>query len=304
MQGLMTVFYKELADYFTSWRGIILFVVILLMGILAIIGPSGAVEIMRAEATTAPTPFAFLGLFTAGSRPFIWRISMILMPIIGIVLGLDAINNEKNSGTLSRLLSQPIYRDTVINGKFLAGIVTIAVMLTTTILIIGGIGLLELGVAPTSEGVARLLLFWGVSILYGAFWLGLSMLFSVFFKHVATSALTSIGIWVFFFLYTETMRDFIAQQTQNPQAFIIAMRISPLFLFWESMSVILVPGARTWTEYLQLSASSVSFMSEHPLSLSQTMLTIWPQLAIIGGATVALFAISYVKFMREEIRST
>ena len=300
MQGLMTIFYKELADYFTSWRGIILFIMILLMGVLAIIGPSGAIESMRAEAT-APTQSVFLRLFTAGSYSFAWRISMILIPIVSIVLGLDAINSEKNSGTLSRLLAQPIYRDAVINGKFLAGIVTLAIMLTTTILIIGGIGLLQLGVAPTSEEVARLLLFWGASILYGAFWLGLAILFSVLFKHVATSALTSIGIWVFFFFYT--MTGFIAWQAQNPQAAIIAMRVSPLFLFWESMSVILVPGERTLTEYLQLSASSDRFMWE-PLSLSQSLITIWPHLAIIGGLTAALFAGSYVKFMREEIRST
>jgi len=301
MQGLMTVFYKELADYFTSWRGIILFVMILLMGILAIIGPSGAVEIMRAQAAT-PTQFVFLRLFTAGSYPFIWRISMILMPIIGIVLGLDAINSEKNSGTLSRLLSQPIYRDAVINGKFLAGIVTLAIMLTTTILIIGGIGLLQLGVAPTSEEVARLLLFWGTSILYGAFWLGLAILFSTLFAHVATSALTSIGIWVFFFFYT--MTGFIAGQAQNPQAAIIAMRVSPLFLFQESMSVILVPGARTISEMLQLMSASGTRFIPGPLSLGQSLLTIWPQLAVIGGLTAALFAGSYVKFMREEIRST
>ncbi len=301
MQGLMTVFYKEMAEHFTSWRGIILFVAILLMGVLAIIGPSGALESMRADAT-APTQFVFLRLFTTGSYSFTWRISMILIPIVGIVLGLDAINSEKNSGTLSRLLAQPIYRDAVINGKFLAGIVTLAIMLTTTILIIGGIGLLQLGVAPTSEEVARLLLFWGTSILYGAFWLGLAILFSVLFKHVATSALTSIGIWVFFFFYT--MTGFIAMQAQNPQAAIIAMRVSPLFLFQESMSVILVPGARTISEMLQLMSASGTPFIPGPLSLGQSLLTVWPQLAIIGGLTAALFAGSYVKFMREEIRST
>lgn len=301
MQGLMTVFYKELADHFTSWRGIILFVTILLMGVLAIIGPSGAIEGMRAD-VTAPTQFIFLRLFTAGSYSFAWRISMILIPIVGIVLGLDAINSEKNSGTLSRLLAQPIYRDAVINGKFLAGIVTLAIMLTTTILIIGSIGLLQLGVAPTSEEVARLLLFWGTSILYGAFWLGLAILFSVLFKHVATSALTSIGIWVFLFFYT--MTGFIAGQAQDPQAAIMAMRVSPLFLFQESMSVILVPGARTVSEMLQLMSTSGTRFIPGPLSLGQSLLTVWPQLAIIGGLTAALFAGSYVKFMREEIRST
>lgn len=301
MQGLMTVFYKELADHFTSWRGIILFIMILLMGVLAIIGPSGAVESMMAE-SAAPAQFVFLRLFTTGSYSFAWRISMILIPIVGIVLGLDAINSEKNSGTLSRLLSQPIYRDAVINGKFMAGIVTLAIMLTTTILIITGIGFLQLGIAPTSEEVARLLLFWGASILYGAFWLGLAILFSILFAHVATSALTSIGIWVFFFFYT--MTGFIAGQAQDLQAALMAMRVSPLFLFQESMSVILVPGARTISEMIQIATTSSARFIPGPLSLSQSLITIWPHLAIIGGLTAALFAGSYVKFMREEIRST
>jgi len=296
----MTVFHKELADHFTGWRGIILFVMVLLVGVFAIIGPGGALENMRAE-LAAPSQFVFLGLFTRGSYSFIWRISMILVPIVGIVLGLDAINSEKSSGTLSRLLSQPIYRDAVINGKFLAGVVTIAIMLTTTVLVVSAIGLTVLGVAPSSEEIARLLLFWGISILYGAIWLGLAMLFSVYFERVATSALTAIGVWVFFFFYTLT--GFIAEQIQTPQAAIIAMRISPLFLFQEAMVVILVPGARTMTEYLQLYTSPARFIPG-PLSLGQTLLTIWPHLATIGGITALLFAISYIRFMREEIRST
>ena len=303
MQALMTVFYKELADHFTSWRGIILFVMVSLIGVLAVLTPAGALANMRAE-LTAPTQFIFLKLFTAsgGASPsFLWFFAMIVMPIVGIVLGLDAINSERSRGTMSRLLSQPIYRDAVINGKFLAGIVTLAIMLTTTILVVSGIGLAELGVPPTSEEVARLLLFWGVSILYGAFWLGLAMLFSVYFERVATSALTSIAIWIFFLFYTIT--GFIAGQAQNPEAAILAMRISPLFLFQESMNVILVPGARTMSEYLQLSVAPARFMPG-PLSLGQSLLTIWPHLAVVGGLTAALFAISYVKFMREEIRST
>lgn len=303
MQALMTVFYKELADHFTSWRGIILFIMVLLVGVLAVLAPAGALDNMRAELTT-PTQFIFLKLFTAsgGTSPsFLWFFAMIVMPIVGIVLGLDAINSERSRGTLSRLLSQPIYRDALINGKFLAGIVTLAIMLTTTILVVSGIGLAELGVPPTSEEVARLLLFWGVSILYGAFWLGLAMLFSVYFERVATSALTSIAIWIFFLFYTIT--GFIAGQAQNPEAVILAMRISPLFLFQESMNVILVPGARTMSEYLQLSVAPARFMPG-PLSLGQSLLTIWPHLAVVGGLTAALFAISYVKFMREEIRST
>jgi ABC-2 type transport system permease protein len=45
-------------------------------------------------------------------------------------LGFDAINSERTGGTISRILSQPVYRDSVINGKFLAGVITIAIAIT------------------------------------------------------------------------------------------------------------------------------------------------------------------------------
>ncbi|NIU58556.1 MAG: ABC transporter permease subunit, partial [Phycisphaerae bacterium] len=60
-------------------------------------------------------------------------------PLVGLVLGFDTINRERNEGTLSKLLSQPIYRDVVINGKFLAGVVMITVMMVSIVLVITGL---------------------------------------------------------------------------------------------------------------------------------------------------------------------
>ena len=324
MQGLMTVFYKELADHFNSWRGIILFMMVLLVSVFAILGPSGAIENLRQQLATpvqyGAGRFAFIYLFTTSGEnmpSFIWFATRFLLPIVGIVLGLDAINSEKNSGTLSRLLAQPIYRDAVINGKFLAGVVAIAIMLTTALLLTSGIGLAVLGVAPSSEEIARLLLFWGVGILYGAFWLGLAMLFSVYFQPVAASAISSLGIWMFFSFFM-TMAAGLAANVLAPMSQtsteaellknyglqITASRISPIMLFGEASTVLLAPGARTAGEMLQLLTASGARWMPGPLSLGQTLLTIWPHLATIGGLTAALFAISYIKFMREEIRST
>ena len=61
-------------------------------------------------------------------------------PLIGLILGFDAINRERAQGTLVKLLSQPIYRDAVINGKFLAGATTITIMLVSIVLVISGSG--------------------------------------------------------------------------------------------------------------------------------------------------------------------
>ena len=122
MRGLLTVFNKELADYFISWRGVILFAVVLLTAVFAIYGPSGAIQNIRDSISSGSqlgsTQFVFLRLFTTsgqGSQSFLYFISAFLLPVIGIALGFDAINSEKNNGTMSRLLSQPIHRDTVFN---------------------------------------------------------------------------------------------------------------------------------------------------------------------------------------------
>lgn len=325
MRGLYTIFNKELADYLMSWRGIILFAVALLVTVVAIYGPAGALVNIREQLSEptqfGQTQFVFLTLFTTsgeGSYAFLFFMTMFVVPIVGVVLGFDAINREKNSGTLSRLLSQPIYRDTVFNGKFLAGIVTMAILLTSIVLLVAGLGMRVIGVPPSSEEALRLFFFLVLTTLYGAFWLGLSMLFSVLFERVATSAMASIAVWIFFLLYTLTgfipnaIADLRAplsetattqEQLRYATVLVTATRVSPIFLFQEAMYVLLAPGARTATDYLQIYASGAEWMPG-PLPLGQTMITIWPHLVTFVAIAAVCFGVSYYRFTREEIRST
>jgi ABC-2 type transport system permease protein len=325
MRGLYTIFNKEMADFLLSWRGIILFAVALLVTVVAIYGPAGALVNIRAQIEEptqfGQTQFVFLTLFTTsgeGSYAFLFFMTMFVVPIVGIVLGFDAINREKSSGTLSRLLSQPIYRDTVFNGKFLAGVVTMAILLTSIVLLVGGLGMRAIGIPPSSEEALRLLLFLILTTLYGAFWLGLSMLFSVLFERVATSAMASIAIWIFFLLYTLTgfipsaiadLRAPISETSttqeliRNATIQITATRVSPIYLFQEAMYVLLAPGERTATELLQIYASGAEWMPG-TLPIGQTMITIWPHLVTFVALAAVCFGVSYYKFTREEIRST
>jgi len=41
-----------------------------------------------------------------------------------------------------------------------------------------------------------------------------------------------------------------------------------------------------------------------PLSLDQSLLVVWPQLTSLVCLTIICFAVSYIVFMRQEIRST
>jgi len=311
MQGMITVFWKELADNFSSKRFIILFALVLLAGVFAIYVAAEYIREVEVE-----TQFVFLKLYTTSGEalPSFLTFIVFFVPIVGIALGFDAINSEKNSGTLSRLLSQPIFRDAVINGKFLAGVVTIAIMLVSIVMLVAGVGLWMIGVPPSSEEVLRLMAFLVVSIVYGAFWLGLAMLFSIFFQRVATSALASIAVWIFFIFFMLMLAGLIAnmlvpvdQQSgqqellRNAEVNLMAMRMSPITLFQEAVITLLVPGVRALGFVTETVAA---WMLPNPLSLGQSLLVAWPHLVSLLALTVVCFAISYIRFMREEIRST
>jgi ABC-2 type transport system permease protein len=316
MTGFYTVFRKELEDSFNSWRFIILFTLVLLAGVVAIYIAWSTIR----STVTGSTEFVFLSLFTTSGESFplsFLSIMSILIPLIGIVLGLDAINSEKNNGTLSRLMSQPIYRDSIINAKFLAGVVTISIMVTSVVLLISGLGLgfLKMGVGPSAEEAWRLLFFIAITIIYGSFWLGLSILFSILFRRVATSALAVLAVWVFFsFFYTlvagalanviSPPGDTMASLVNNAQLAINLSHVSPYSLFNEAMMMVMVPGARTSSQLVQIYSGSSQGLLATPLSLVQSLLQVWPLIITIILLTVICFAISYIRFMREEIRAT
>ena len=312
---MYAVFRKELTDHFNSIRFTILFIVTILAGIFAIYI---AIQNIR-SVVTPTTEFVFLKIFTTsgGTLPsFLFFISLFI-PIIGIALGFDAINNERASGNLSRLLAQPIYRDSVINGKFLAGLGVLAIMVISVIGIVAGLGLYIIGVSPTSEEVLRLIVFVVTSIIYGAFWMALSIVFSVFFNRAATSMLASIALWIFFFFFMPMIAGAIANVQspidQNSSTALIAShyevqgmiaRISPRILYEESISALLTPELGSLNPALMAISVITAGRMLTPLPFVQSLLLIWPQVVSIIALATICFAISYLGFMRQEIRSS
>ncbi|MFP3974745.1 MAG: ABC transporter permease [Dehalococcoidia bacterium] len=310
---MRAVFWKEVADYFGSWRFVILFGIILLAAFYA---TYTAAQTIVSNVQETPTEFVFLRLFTTsggGLPSFIWFLSF-FGPLIGIIFGFDAINNERSQGTLSRIVSQPLFRDAIINGKFLAGLAAIGIMLASILLIISGFGLRMIGVAPGGEEIARLLIFFVVSLIYVGFWLGLGILFSVLFSRTTTSAFAAIAIWIIFALFISMIAGVIAdrvapvtdqtdtqQVLENREIRDNVMRISPTTLFEEATGTILNPSTRTLRSLV--TRGEVAGMVPGPLALGQSLRLVWPHLTALIALIVICFSISYVNFMRQEIRA-
>ena len=170
-RGLSVVFFRELFDHLTSVRMLVLEFLVVLLG--------GAVVYFAAEQirnTTAEDPFLFLRLFAPPGQSLLSFVLVlsILVPILAIGLGFDAINGEYNRRTMSRILAQPIYRDALLFGKFLAGLATISISLVTLWLLVIGFGLLRLGVPPSGEEIGRLFIFLLVTIAYAGIWVALA----------------------------------------------------------------------------------------------------------------------------------
>jgi ABC-2 type transport system permease protein len=268
--------------------------------------------------------FVFLLLFTSTGKLFSFtQFIGFLGPLIGIILGFDAVNRERTGRTLSKLVSQPIYRDAIINAKFLAGVTMIAIVMASLVLIISGLGIRLIGVVPGADEVWRLLIYLVLSILYISFWLGAAILFSVVFRSTATSALASLAAWIFLSFFVGLGGSFLAdaiapmQQTadvaQATEAFIkndrvqrIASFLAPATLYGDATSTILDPLRKTPRSFILMGPLERLSLSrfQNPLPLGQSVVIVAPFLISLIAITFVCFGICYMVFMRQEIRST
>lgn len=309
--GVWAVVAKDMADHLTSAR-----MRILELLILATAGGTvfAALQTLR-ENASPDDRFIFLRLFTTSQEPIPAFIGFLgfLVPLIAIALAFDAVNGEFNQGTISRVLAQPIYRDALLLGKFLAGFFTLALVLAAIWLMIIGLGLLGLGVAPGSEEVARILLFLVVTIFYGGIWLALGMAFSTIFRQSATAALASIAVWLFFIIFWDILARIVGQLLGPSQVTTIEQyvsqaalvqnlsRLSPNVLFVEATVGLLNPTTRSFG--LVLPSQMQGAVLGAPLPLGESVMLIWPHLTSMIAATILLFALAYVLFQRQEIRA-
>jgi ABC-2 type transport system permease protein len=309
LHGFGVVTIKEIADHFTSILVVVLMVLIVATAVAVV-----RQGIDQIKEITAEDPFLFLRLFTRGGPLPLVALLSFLVPLIAIGLGFDAVNGEHNRRTLSRILSQPIYRDALLFGKFAAGLFTLAISLIVLWLMVIGLGLLGLGVTPNAEEMARALVLLVVTIAYAGFWFALALLFSVIFRSAATAALVSLGVWLFLTilwpLFSPALADAVTGATDilgvldTRQMF---ARVSPSVLFNEIVAVVLDPSVRS-TQQSMLAALGLALLErgaipDAPIPLLQSVLIVWPQIVGLVAGSILLFVIAYIVFQRQEVRA-
>lgn len=314
MAGTLVIAEKEMRDQFGSKRFLILFgVMVLLSGLAAYQG----VDFIKDSSEAS-----FLSIFSGSMMSYSFIQIMVLFgPILGMALGFDSVNKERTTGTLSMLLGQPIYRDSVINGKFLAGAASLATIGIGTIAITVGLAIPLLGYGPTGAEALKIVVLSLLTVLYLVFWLSLGLLFSVIAKKPSTSILASIGTWMFFsiilgilasavagvlvplpaggfqrgglhggFDVTDEFRDTMIEQMELRESI---NRLSPTELYEGAASAIL--GVNSG-----IGRMVQGFTRSVPLG--EALLANWASIAVLAVGLVICFAASYILFLRMEIR--
>lgn len=304
---------KEFADHLRSARFVAM---LFLLGLVAVSSVYAAAQALRDVApATAGLSGMFLRLFTVQADPvpfsFLTFVGF-LAPILGIALAFDAVNGERAQGTLPRLVSQPIHRDDVVNGKFVAALAVVGLIMLVVALVVAGLGIILLGIVPTVAEVTRLVVWLAAAIVYVGVWLAFATLCSVWLRRASTSAMVAIGLWLvlalFGALFAQLAADVLspvdptdpATALANARNEITLSRLSPVVLYEETATALLNPEVRS-LGFVTLDQIDRAIVSE--LSLSQSLLLVWPQLVGLVAATVVIFAAAYVLFMRQEVRA-
>jgi len=304
---------KEIAGHIRSWRFIVLLALIALTfwGSMYI-----SLSNIRAAIANAKDPdnlFLYLKLLTTtdGALPPFHVLLNFLGPLLGISLGFDAINSESQGGTLTRIMAQPVYRDNLLLSKFVSALLVLSVLfLSLAMLMVGG-GMILTGIRIEPEEVLRILSFIALCVVYIGFWLGLSILLSIRFRQAATSALTAIGIWLFFTVFYQivislAVKAFIPRALSESQALhyneiiLNLLRLAPSQLYTDATTTLLMPSIRSLGP---VTMEQMSGAIPSPLPFGESLMIVWPQVSGLIAATTVCFALSYYLFMRREIRS-
>ncbi len=312
MPSTFTVALKEFSDIVKGRRFIILVVV---FGLLLTVAIASVYLTVVQNIPGVAMPRGFLG------RAAYTLVSMMsyFAPIIGLALGFDAISGEREKGTLKIVLAQPVYRDIVINGKFLAAL--LAITLATSIASVVSIGgsILVLGVTPTSEEVARLALFVVFSILFAMTYYGIAILLSTVSKRTTQSMIVGVVLWAIFSFVIPIIASLVAftirpmrfaQNITSPeerQRLIEEMRsrtaitetinnFTPNHHFSRIAQYVL----NVYTEIMIGPRQAPTDIRN--ISIMESLTSAWPNILVLVLVTAITFIASYMIFMRQEIR--
>lgn len=217
--------------------------------------------------------------------------------VMAIFLGFDGISRERQDGTLSLILTRPVFRDQLLHGKILGAAMIIASVLMITF--VGNILLFSLitGVSPTLLEMLRLFLV----ILFGFLYLMSFYIASLFLSMQSFDSKFSFLLMMIIWLgvsfvipqLADTQRTFVYNMNAAAQSVTKIATNTPLSDFIELFSPS-VHFENLSFDLLQVNADSInlSLIEIFKLRALSILTMVFPGILILVA--------SYIRFLRKE----
>lgn len=337
VERILTVAQKEFTDHLTSRKYLVILALLLMFALLGMHQgidqyqqsiESYNQQLQAAEDSAAP------GMMP--KRPSILFIFMQLVSslvpfggMLAIATGFDLISKEKETRSLKTLLSHPVYRDEVINGKALGGVAALGIALVSAFVLTFAV-LLVFSIVPTVDEIAGIGFLALASFMYLLAFFALALALSVVTKESGHAMV--YGLALFFALaymlpmFGTTLGGMVAgdppqypefptSKTDGEGAIHIPDNAAVVNAYEEEY--------RRYTEEMETYQSRRQFVTD-TVNLFSPMMNyyaiattiddisgmtsedegsqIWESLAALIVFPSIFFATAYVKFMRMDIR--
>jgi len=330
-KGLFNVARKELIDHLTSRRFIIilaLFLIISASGMHEGINRynqqlesykeliSQIKEVEGIEPGYMPERPSIMLVFLFMSRQI-----MMLGAILAIAMGFDLVSEEKETRSLKSLLSCPVFRDEIINGKALGGTLALVFAMGAALLISLAV-LLIFSIVPSMNELAAILVFGLVSILFLLAYFAIALMISTISGKSGSALIYTLVI--FFILGSilpivgGTVADMVCgDQPKSPPVVVTNMseeemqQYNEVLMAWsekrkpiiEAFTVISpnMNYERILNKICSSSSVTTTYGDEAP-GLQDVLGRVWKNILALISFSVVFFALAYVKFMRMDIR--
>ncbi len=161
-----------------------------------------------------PPSFNPLGV----SKDFVNYTSMI-GALMAILVGWNSIQNEKRGKLLSLVLSRPVFRDSVITGKFIGSGIVLFIVIALSYITVNALLLLLTGSALNTSDSARMAVYFVGVWLYLLVFSSLSQLLTIWQENTRSALLLTIIIWLVITFLLPQIGDTMDLDNQIPGGF-------------------------------------------------------------------------------------
>jgi len=319
-ERVFTVAQKEFTDQITGWRFLVilaLFLAIALVGTYSGVGNyerdldrysqqlaamdnqnDGPAGMMPAKPPVGGIYSSrFLTLVSCGG-------------LLALALGFDLVSKEKESRSLKSLLSHPVYRDEIINGKALGGVALLA-LVVGSVLAISTALLLVFSIVPAPGDLWMILTYAGVILLFLVTFFSIALALSTLCRESGSALLLSVVVFILlvFLAPYATTHIGMAFMMEEPDPAAYGGDISSeefqaaITAYYGQFDLIQSIGNLASPQ--MATNALIQGIANAPTSgatLEDTLGEIWSSVAALTIYPVIFFAVAYTRFMRMDIR--